>query len=228
MALLFDRQLRVEVAGLTLTEPRMSINIERQIDELQARGELIIYNLNDAHETRIRERGGAITISAGYPSTISEIYRGQIQRVVRARENLAKVTRISLGDEMRANDRLGGISTRAYSGPVNVRQIVMDILTDLALPAGPLDNIPSGASYTDWYWASRADAALTVILRHVDCRWFLRDGVIRINKVDSLQSDAFRITVSPETGLVDVPIITDEGAEVRMLLNPAIVAGVSA
>ena len=39
------------------------------------------------------------------------------------------------------------------------------------------------------------------------------------------QSDAPRVAISPETGLVDTPIETDEGAEAIMLLNPALQLG---
>ena len=49
--------------------------------------------------------------------------------------------------------------------------------------------------------------------------------MIRINRVGMVQPDAPMIMLSPENGLIDSPIPTDEGAEVRMFLNPAVVMG---
>ena len=151
-----------------------------------------VYNLNPAHEQQIRERGDTIIVSAGYPQTQAEIFNGRAQRIVRAREQLARITRIHLGDEVRDVKReggLGGKTNRSYDGPVAVRDIVQALIEeDLKLPHGPLDVIPLPATYTNYYWTGNSDAALSVILRAVDCEWFVSDGVVRINKTGAYPS----------------------------------------
>ena len=226
MAVLFRRQIVVQVAGLTITEPRINLEVEREIDETQATGRIDVYNLAPQHEQRIYEREGPVVVSAGYPETLATIFEGQAQKITRAREKLAFITRIKVGDQVRKAGRIGGIFTRSYEGAVPIRQIATDIAESMGLPLGPLDNIPAGATFDNFYWSgASASSAMTVLLRRVDCRWFESDGVIRINKTGTVQSDAPPITVSPSTGLVGTPVATDEGAEVTLFLNPAVVLG---
>ena len=228
MALLYDRQIIVDVAELTITDPRINFEIERQADETQTTGHVNVYNLSPEHEQRIIDRGEQITIQAGYPETLAQVFDGQVERVTRAREHLAKITRIKLGDMVRSAKRakgLSGVTSRSYDGPVTVRQIVRDLAMDLGLPIGPLDAIPEDATETDWVWSGPTGSALRVVLKGVKCTWYEQDGVLRVNRVGMTQSDAPTIAVSPENGLIDAPIRTDEGAEARMFLNPAVVIG---
>ena len=226
VTLLYGRRIEVVVAGLTITEPRITVELDRHIDRTQDRGRVSIYNLSLEHERRIEERGGLITVSAGYPQTLAIIFDGEVQRVIRAREQLAKITHIKIGDQVRHKSRLGGVFDGSYAGPQPTRRIATDIIESMGLIVGPLDNIPEGSTFPDFYWGGApADSALDSLLRPVKCTWFESDGVIRINRVGMSQPDAPTIMLSPENGLIDTPIRTDEGAEVRMFLNPAVSMG---
>ena len=44
------------------------------------------------------------------------MFDGEVQRVIRGRERTARITRITLGDQVRQKDRLGGVSNRVYPG----------------------------------------------------------------------------------------------------------------
>ena len=265
---LFKRIVRVHTAGLMITEPRISGHVERQSDDTQAVGKVEIYNLSPEHERQIYERGEIIRIEAGYPETIAVLFQGVIQHVLRGRKNLAHVTEITLGDFSHALNTLGGISSRSWAGPEQIRSVVTDLVADMGLELGPLDAIPATATVTDYAWAGSAAGGLTDVLKYagilrafipsagqvarsqvaqglaqadaagvplpaavvpvepervsfqrVPVRWFEDDGVIRFGD-DQPQVDAPTITVSPQTGLVDIPEETDEGYEVTMFLNP--------
>ena len=238
MPILYDRQIRTSVAGLTITDLRQSLSIERHSDPTQDRGSLAVYNLAPAHEARmaaaaatIRERGDPITVEAGYPDTIGLVFEGEVQRVIRARERTARITRITLGDQVRHKDRLGGVSNRVYPGVESTRQIARDLVLDMGLVAGPLDAIPESATFTDFHWAGfpTADGLRALLngsspsLAHL--HWFEADGVVRFSEPGKAQMDAPTIALTPETGLIESPVVTDEGASARMFLNPTVVLG---
>ena len=226
MTILYERRIQVEVAGLSISKLRMTISIERQIDGSQDMGRVDIHNLSPEHEERIYQRGGPISISAGYPQTQALIFDGQVQRVLRMRENLTHITRIHLGDNVRSQEVIGGRASRqSYDGPVSIRQISKDLAQDIGLPLGPLDAIPPQATVNDWYWTLKAWDGLEALLKRVNCRPYESDGIIRINRVGETQADSPSIDLSQDSGLVGVPTTTDEGAEARMLLNPFIVLG---
>ena len=232
---LYGRRISVSVAGLLVPEdpegippPRITVAMERQADETQTTGTVAIYNLSPGREAAIYERRGPIQVEAGYPDTIASIFEGQVQRVRRPRQNLARITIIELGDMVRDAGRTGAVSSRSYDGPVTARQLATDFVADMGLTVGPLDAIPAGATRTDFAWAGPSGAGLTVALSPFNVRWFEDDGVIRFRR-GMPQPDAPTVTISPETGLVGSPLSTDEGAECTMFLNPqAKVGGVLA
>ena len=48
---------------------------------------------------------------------------------------------------------------------------------------------------------------------------------MRFSEPGKAQMDAPTIALTPETGLIESPVVTDEGAAARMFLNPAVVLG---
>ena len=115
-----------------------------------------------------------------------------------------------------------------------MRQLVTDIVTEgLELDVGPLDLIPADASVHE---------LLLVGLRHParSARHYGRPGrpTVDCSSVGSSWTASCALTalawhsrthqnvaISPQTGLIDSPVVTDEGAEIRTFLNAAIVPG---
>ena len=143
---LYGRRISVTVAGLRLSEMRINVQLERQADQTQTTGNVSLYNLSPGHEQQIYERSSTITVEAGYPSTIATIFDGQVQRVRRPRQNLARITYIELGDQSHAEDTLGGVTSRSYDGVVPILQIATDLVGDMGLQLGPVDAIPGSAT----------------------------------------------------------------------------------
>ena len=227
MALLYDRKIDVDVAGLSIRDLRIVFDIERQIDPSENRGTVTIYNLAPENETQVRERGDEISIDAGYPETQARLFKGFVERVLRIREDLARKTTIKLADAVRKNTRIGGVTRQTLRPPVTVRDVAHILARDIGLPIASLDAIPPTATLNDgWVFNENAAAGLTILLKRVNCAWYEDDGLIRINKFARLQTDGPTIRTSPDSGLIDRPIETDEGAEAIMLLNPEVRPGI--
>ena len=214
----FGRRIVVDVAGLTISEPRINVLVERQSDSTQTNGHVDIYNLSDGHAQLIYDRGTTITVQAGYPTTLATIYQGAVQRVIKGRQQLAHITSIKLGDLVKQGgsvNRLGGVTSRSYDGPVLARQIVTDLVSDIGLEAGPLDAIPADATIENFAFTGPADAALNVALQKVGVKYFSDGSVIRFRPLGTAgrmaQPDAPSVSISPATGLVGVPAVTDDG-----------------
>ena len=205
MTILYGRIIHVAVAGLEISEPRISVELDRQMDPTQDRGEVIIWNLRPEHEERIYERGGTITVTAGYPQTQGVIFQGEVQRVRRLRDGLARLTKIILGDRVRMKNKLGGMFNASYDGAVSMREIATDIISAMELQAGPLDIIPPRGTYTNFYSSGLATKALDKLCARLNIRWYEEDGFIRFNKTGKQQPDAPTIMVNPSNGLIGGP-----------------------
>jgi len=222
MALLYGRKIIVDVAGLTIEDLRINVQLSRDIDNTQDKGHVNIYNLSQKNEELIYARGDSISIQAGYPSTLAVMFEGSVQRIIRIREDLARIIQIHVGDKVHDPDTLGGSYSVSFDGAVSSRVIAQDIVAKgMGLTLGPLDAIPADATFDNFYWGGySASAALDALLIPLDLNWFNDNGVIRINKNLSAQTDASTITVSKENGLIDSPVVTDEGVEIKTFFNP--------
>ena len=231
MPLIWKRRIKATVAGLEVEDLRMNMSMTRSVDPTQDKGTLDIFNLNPEHESRILERGRELKLEAGYSETLAIVFQGSVQQATAARVGLARRVRIKLGDHVQRKNVTGAIFSGSYGGAQPVREIARDIVAAMSTPEmelalGPLDNIPADATVTDFYWgAQSAAAALSALLKAVNCTWYEADGLVRINRVGRLQSDMPTLRISQETGLIGSPTRTDEGAECRMFLNPAVQVG---
>ena len=231
MADLYGRRIEVTVAGLTITEPRIVVSLHRSTDDAQDRGEAAIYNLSPAHESRIVERGGPVSIRAGYGDRLEVLFEGEAQRVVRERAGLSRITRITLGDITRQVTVLGGDYDGRYEGVQRAADIARSIVTEgmgLEVSEASLEAF-GDATFTDFYWPGLAGtAALLALCRQTDPTvWhFERDGVVRFTVAGEPQPDAPQgVNLSPENGLVRSVVVTNDGARANCLLRPEITLG---
>ena len=226
-ALLYDRRIIVDVAGFSISDLRINIEISKEIDDTQVKGHANIYNLTPASEQRVTDRAESIRIQAGYPETLAILFEGFVQRIIKIREDLAHITQIHLGDSAHKAATLGGTFSRSYEGPVPVRQIAQEIISEgLMLESGSLDAIPSGATFTNFYWGGLSAAgALSAVLEPSGLSWFTEDDVIKINRIATPETSSSEISVTPQNGLIGSPTVTDEGVEIDVFLNPRCTLG---
>lgn len=223
MSYYWKHVLQVETAGLTIRDPKIEIDIKRESDQTPPQGFIAIYNLSEQHEAQIHDRGKSVILTGGYEGFEALLFNGAVQRVERERRKMSRITRLKLAGKVVAEDTLLGVSMRGYSDVVPLRQIVTDIISDMGLTAGPLDAVPNTSR--EWYWDGSASHALGVALKPHGLTWYEDDGVIRINAPKTVQPDSETIRISPETGLIGSPSITDDGARARCLINPLIRVG---
>ena len=217
--LIWKRSIEVQVADLTVSDLKIELDIRKDADDVLATGTVTISNLSEAHEQQIHDRGDTLVVSAGYSGLVGVIFDGRVQRVEREQDYLTRLTRIAIGAQTVAKDTLSGVTSRSYEGDVSLRRIIQDIVGDLGLTSGPVDAIPADVQLKDWAFVGTSARALTVLLSRNGVEWYEDDGVIRFSKPNVMESDAEVVKVTPETGLVGKPSVTDEGARVRSLLN---------
>ena len=120
---------------------------------------------------------------------------------------------------------LGGVTSRSYDGPEPLRTVLRDLAGDMGLTLGPVEAVPD-TTVSNWSFAGEAADAVTVLLGGVGRSWWEDGGVLRVRRKGAAgQSDAPRFLISPESGLVGAPVLTDEGVEIVTFLNHALRVG---
>ena len=217
----FNRKVELQVAGLTITEPHISFTIDREASNTSLTGKVAISNLSNEHERRIRNHGTSVLLIAGYQHNYSLLANAKVQRSYLYRDGVEREIRLALDTATRNNP---GTTTREYSEPESLDIIVRDLVRDLrvadpSIGIGQLDEL-SAISVPSWNWDGDTTKALTALLRGYGFDWFDDDGIVRVNRVGRPQPGNVRIFLSPETGLLGSPVLTDDGAEALSLLQP--------
>jgi len=211
--LIWGRRLEVHIAGLTITEPKIAVDIRKDISPTPALGDVTIWNLSSEHAARIHEHGQGIEVAAGYGAHGGLIFRGVAQQVVVSRQNLSRTVRIRVGS-LTAARKDQAFSTISLHQDMELRAliglIVQDFqLQDAAVELGSLDALygaPVPAAGTNpwdrpvsqpiiipagFFFVGPTREALTQVVESVvDARgdprasWFEDDGVIRIHPVN--------------------------------------------
>ena len=230
MTVLWQRVISVEVAGFTITDPKIEIDIKREGTNTPANGHVSIFNLSEDHERQIYDRGRELTISIGYQDDPAIVFDGVVQRVERERKLQRRVTKIALGGKAVAKETLGGTTQRAYDGEVLLRVIAQDLVADLnassaqSFTLGSVDPIPPGLK-REWNFTGTVTSALGILVEGLDVHWYEEDGVICFSEWQKPVLGAPTIVLTPETGLLESPAVTDEGARTRSLCLPRVRVG---
>ena len=164
MATLYRRNIRVNVAGLTIDQLRMSFTVERDADQTQPLGKVRIHNLSRDTEQRIRERGDTAVLEAGYTDAFTGVLmEGRLQEVRRGpegmtdggtgaksetiRQRLSRITTIEIGGEAHSIESLRtAVTLETFDTGTPVREVARSVIEkDMGLMAGPLTAIPAEA-----------------------------------------------------------------------------------
>ena len=182
--LLWKRKIIVEVAGLTISDPKISIDLRLDGSSEPPSGNVIIYNLAADTESRIHKRGTKIKIIAGYepgkgrPATTGLLLDAAVLRVERTLESLTRQTKIAVTDQVSTSQ--GNYIELSYQTDTHIRVIARDIIRRMNRDVGNLELLPD-ISTNDWYWSGTASGGLRWFLSDYDLSWYEDGGAIHVS-----------------------------------------------
>ena len=121
-------------------------------------------------------------------------------------------------------------SYEATNPPRTRRSIAGHIVSGTALlfQENALDRIPADATVGNFVSEGTRGDAMTALLEPIGLKWFIHNGFLGIiSKRDFDVYDSHVVEISQETGMIDVPDITDDGIEVDVLLTSLFIPGQS-
>lgn len=205
MTLLFNRIIKVSIGKVVIEDLRMKFNIERQPDSTPSNGRLTIYNLSDSNEKQLFQKNSEIIIEAGYDKNIGIVFQGVVDEIKKDHRGADKKIQINLLGQPwgHGNGSVPPISSRSYNGEESVRNIVSDLVTqDMGLELGNVNLIPAEATIDNFNVVLNSTAALSRICNRIGISWYEDDGVVRFHFPGVYRTDALRLKISPETGLL--------------------------
>ena len=219
--------LLINQGGFNPHDIKIAFEVGKTISSTQNYARIRIFNLTESHRNAMGKELDDITLEAGYmPPTggdnVGIIFKGQIRDVEHRREGADIITEISCGEGDKAF-RKATIS-KTYTAGTDVQEVVEDIYRELE---------KEGIDRGEWKFpedipkfkrpysvCGSCKRELDTLARGKNFYASVQNGTLEIIPGDGYVGSLILLT--PETGLIGVPTITDNGVKVIALLNPAI------
>lgn len=219
--------ISINAGGTNLHDIKIKFSVSKGVSSTQNSAEISIWNLAEKSRNALGKELDNVTLEAGYlppegGGNVGIIFKGQIRDVEHKRDGADIITTISCGDGDKAirNAVLG----KTYPKGTPVKDVVEDLYKELeaeGIDRGEWkfpDDLPDfKRPYTVCGTCKRE---LDTLSRGRDFYWSLQNETMEIIPGNGFVGGI--VMLSPETGLIDTPTITDNGVKFKALLNPEI------
>lgn len=220
----------VNPGGINLHELRIEFSISKSVSSAANTADIKIFNLTESHRNSIGNEFDEITLEAGYippngGGNVGIIFKGAVRDVMHEKDQKGNIiTTISCGDGDKAL-RKATIS-KSYPKGTPVKDVVEDLYKEMEKQGVDKGEWKFPDKMTDKTF-KRPYAACGSCAREMDTigrgngfYWSSQDQVVEIIPGDEFIGGVVLLT--PQTGLIGTPAITDNGVRVSALLNPEI------
>lgn len=222
--------LIVNPGGVKLHEMKVEFSVTRGLESDQNSAKISIWNLAEKHRNAIGKELDDVTLEAGYlppegGGNVGIIFAGQMRDVEHKRDGADIITTISCGDGDKAFKR--ATISKTFPAGTPVPEVVEEIYKQLE---------KEGMKRGEWKFPEKIPTTKRPYSMCGTCKremdrlgrshgfyWSSQNGVMEIVPGDGTVGGI--VLISPQSGMVDVPTITDNGVKVSALLNPEIRPG---
>ncbi len=220
----FSLNLGNEKESIIIDNLRVSFDIEKNSNSEPNNGSIFVYNLNEKNRNRISsgEFNKAI-LAVGYEQP-RVIYGGDVLSVVQHREDLDFITELILGDGQK--DIEGAmISVTVKSGSTDA-DIIKECLKTMPNTETEVIELPNKRALPrSKVMNANTRDILTGVAKNQNADWSIQDGALIILPKDKVLSDNEGFVLNQNTGMIGSPQRTNDGMEVRCLLNASMQIG---
>lgn len=215
-----------DLAGVDLSELHIKFSVKRSDTITPNVADIRVYNLEEQTALRIRKEFTRVILQAGYEGNFGVIFQGNIKQVILGRESATDTfIDIVAGDGDRAYN-FAVVNATLAKGSKQVDQVATAVsamspkgVTQGHLGEFPDQQLPRGKTMFG------------------NARNYLRDVAQTTKKAVSIQDEKVtfiakkaylpgeRVVLTSKTGMIGTPQQTNEGVNVKCLLNPNIRIG---
>ncbi|QJD54325.1 hypothetical protein [Aminobacter phage Erebus] len=206
---------------------KIEFSVSKSISSTQNNGSIRLFNLSEKTRNALGKELDDLTLEAGYlppqgGGNVGVIFKGQIRDVEHTRDGADIVTTLSCGEGDKAFRN--AVISKTYPTGTKVEDVMEDIYAELQ---------KEGVTRGEWKFPEEMPKFKRpysvcgsckregdTLSRGKDFYWSVQNGTMEIIPGDGYVGTI--VLLSPQTGLIDTPTITDNGVKFRALLNPEI------
>lgn len=214
--------------ALDLSELRIKFAVKRSDTVTPNTADIRVYNVEPETAKRIAngKEFTKVTLQAGYEGNFGGIFQGNIKQVILGRESATDTfVDIVAGDGDRAYN-FAIVSTTLAAGSSQLDQVntAANAMATKGTTAGHLGTFPTETLPRGKVMYGAARNYLSNAAANTDKGWSIQDEKITMIPTKSYLPGE-RVVLSSKTGMIGTPQQTNEGVNVKCLLNPLIKIG---
>lgn len=215
-----------DLNGLDLSQLRIKFVVKRSDTMTPNVADIRIYNLEEETAIRIRNEFKRVILQAGYESNFGVIFQGNIKQVIIGRESATDTyVDIVAGDGDRAYN-YAIVNTTLAPGATPTDQVNASIqaMNGKGVTAGALGTFPNEQLPRGKVLYGNSRNYLRNVAQTTDKSWSIQDEKVTfVSKTSYLPGE--RVVITSKTGMIGSPQQTNEGVNVKCLLNPLLKIG---
>ena len=216
------RRYRIIVGSLDVSDLRCTFKVEKSMTQTPNLSEISVYNLSAQTENTLIKTSQRIVVEAGYQSAeYGLIFDGDVVQPLRDKEDgtTYKLTLISQDGDQFLNN---GFISQSFAAGLTPREVANAVTTGATSPAQMAtisENLENKQYARGKVCFGLARDCLRQIARTEQAAFYVNEGKVNIVKAQDLPTGQI-ISLTPRSGLIGVPEMTDEGVKAKCLLNP--------
>lgn len=215
-----------DLDGLDLSQLRIKFSVKRSDTMTPNVADIRVYNLQEETALRIKKEFTRVVLQAGYESNFGVIFQGNIKQVIIGRESATDTfIDIIAGDGDRAYN-FAIINSTIAAGATQQDQVnaAVAAMTPKGVTAGHIGEMPTEQLPRGKVMYGNARNYLRDVAQSTGKSWSIQDEKVTfVGKKTFLPGEA--VVLTSKTGMIGTPNQTNEGVNVKCLLNPMIKIG---
>ncbi len=204
--------------GILIEGLRIVFEVTKTSEETPNQATIKIYNLAEDTYSQLKKEYTDILLKVGYQGNALVVFKGNIISAPTYWEGVDNITEIKAGDG--DSDYRNAVVNETLAAGTSDKELVEK--ASASMTGG------TTLGYSDAGQVARTRGkvitgdtrkVLAKVAKQNACTWSIQDGVLQMVKVTGVLPDE-AIVLNYNTGLIDSPKRSEEGLEVKALLNP--------
>lgn len=215
-----------DLNGLDLSELRCKFVVKRSDTMTPNVADIRVYNLEQNTALRIKSEFKKVVLQAGYEGNYGVIFQGNIKQAIIGRESATDTfVDIVAGDGDRAyNYSIVNTTIAAGGTQLDQAQAAISAMSTKGVGSGHIGEMPPESLPRGKVMYGNSRNYLRDVAQTSNKTWSIQDEKVTfVSKKSYLPGEA--IVLNSQTGMIGTPQQTNEGVNVKCLLNPMIKIG---
>lgn len=203
-----------EISGLAL-----NFEITKSVLSFPNLAKITLFNPAPGTIAALQRRDTLIELMAGYEDNTRLIFRGRVRNVIQGRQGVDRaITFYSAdGEQDWRNARIA----KTYSESVDMQTVIKDVLSTFEdSTIGALEGLPDVSDkLRGQTLVGPSKMVMDQFAQEYGFSWSIQDGEVTTVGIERALSGLEVIDITPATGMLGSPTVTEIGADVTTLLN---------